>query len=293
MSLPLIQVYAAIVGAAIGSFLNVCVYRWPNGLSVISPRSRCPNCEQSIAWYDNIPILGYLILRGRCRGCRERISIQYPLVELATALIWLAAVALFGVSFEALRAASFLTLLLGIALTDAKHMVIPDHFSLGGMVIGLILAAVLTDFARFSEFADLGHSDMIMAGGMLLWLGTVLDAFPILKFLTGAVVGYLLMLGVAYAGEKAFRKPALGLGDVHMMAMVGAFVGISGMLLTVLLGSVLGLLIGVPISWIRGKLVRLGTYLPLGTFLAMGAAITYIWGETIIGWYMNFALGGP
>jgi leader peptidase (prepilin peptidase)/N-methyltransferase len=228
---------------------------------VISPRSRCPNCERAIAWHDNLPILGYLLLLGRCRGCRERISIQYPLIELATALIWLAAVAQFGIGFEALRGALFLTLLLGIALTDAKHMIIPDYFSLGGALIGLILAILP---------------------------GTI----PFLNALIGAVLGYGLMHGVAFAGERIFRKPALGLGDVHMMAMVGAFVGVPGMLLTVLLGSVLGLVIGVPITWVRGKLVRLGTYLPLGTFLAMGAAITYGWGDTIIRWYVNFALGG-
>jgi leader peptidase (prepilin peptidase)/N-methyltransferase len=140
-------------------------------------------------------------------------------------------------------------------------MVIPDYFSLGGALIGLILAILP---------------------------GTI----PFLNALVGAGLGYGLMHGVAFAGERIFRKPALGLGDVHMMAMVGAFVGVPGMLLTVLLGSVLGLVIGVPITWVRGKLVRLGTYLPLGTFLAMGAAITYGWGDTIIRWYVNFALGG-
>ncbi len=262
MSLLMIRVYTALIGAAIGSFLNVCVYRWPNDLSVISPRSRCPNCELPIAWYDNIPVLGYLLLRGRCRGCRERISIQYPLIELATAMIWLAAVVQFGVSFEALRSAIFLTILLGIALTDAKHMVIPDYFSLGGMLVGLALAA---------------------APGAITLRGA----------LVGAAVGYGLMRGVAYAGERAFRKPALGLGDVHMMAMVGAFLGVPGMLLTVLLGSILGLVIGVPFIWIRGQFVRLGSYLPLGTFLAMGAAITHAWGDAIIRWYVDFALGGP
>jgi leader peptidase (prepilin peptidase)/N-methyltransferase len=291
----LINTYAALFGAAIGSFLNVCVYRWPNGLSVTKPRSSCPKCEHAIAWYDNVPILGYLFLRGGCRNCRERISPQYPLVELATALIWFAQAAQFGVSVEALRGAILLTLLLGIALTDARHMVIPDQFSLGGALFGLAFGAALTDFSLFTDTANFGLPEQRSLGAILLWLGsgTPFETFPILRSLTGAAVGYLLMLGVAYAGEIAFRKPALGLGDVHMMALVGAFLGVSGMLLTVLLGSILGLVIGVPFSWVRGKLVRLGTYLPLGTFLAMGAAITYLWGKIIIGWYLNYALGGP
>src|SRR5438105_225869 len=126
----MVRLYAAIIGAMIGSFLNVCVYRWPNELSVIRPRSRCPTCETPIAWYDNVPIVSWLVLRGRCRQCATRISIQYPLVELATALIWLASAYRFGWSIEALRMACFLTLLFGIALTDAKYMLIPDQFSL-------------------------------------------------------------------------------------------------------------------------------------------------------------------
>lgn len=288
MLLLLIRVYTTLLGAAVGSFLNVCVYRWPNNQSVISPRSRCPACESPIAWHDNIPIIGYLILRGRCRGCGERISPQYPLIELATALIWLAAVVQFGVGLEAFRTAIFLTILLGIALTDAKHMVIPDYFSLGGALLGLVLATLLTDFHALFDSAQ-------FSDGALAWLirATGSDAPPVLRAIMGATFGYGLMYGVAWAGEKAFRKPALGLGDVHMMALVGAFLGISGVLMTVMLGSFLGLVIGVPITWIRGRLVRLGTYLPLGTFLAMGAAITHTWGDAIIRWYIGYALGGP
>jgi leader peptidase (prepilin peptidase)/N-methyltransferase len=298
MSLILYRAYAALAGAAVGSFLNVCVYRWPLGLSVISPRSRCPGCDEPISWRDNIPVLGYLLLRGRCRNCSEPISVQYPLVELVTALIWFGAVVYLGLGLEAIRAATFLTILLGIALTDAKHMVIPDYFSLGGAMIGLGFAAAITigiaAAAPGGVASGLGFPVASSPETIVGWIGYSLAAseLPFFRALRGALIGYLLLLGVAYAGEKIFRKPALGLGDVHMMAMVGAFVGVPGMLLTVLLGSLLGLVIGVPFSWIRGKLVRLGTYLPLGTFLAMGAALTYIWGDAIIGWYLDFALGG-
>jgi leader peptidase (prepilin peptidase) / N-methyltransferase len=250
-------IYAAVFGAVLGSFLNVAIHRLPLGQSVVRPRSRCPGCEAPIAWYDNVPVLSWVLLRGRCRRCAQRISVQYPLVEIATAVIWFAAFARFGVSVEALRSAILLTLLLGIALTDARHMVIPDHFSLGGVVAGLLLAALSPEF-------------------------------PFLRALIGAGVSYLLLWGIAFAGEKAFRKPALGVGDIHMMAMVGAFLGIAGSLMTILFGSVLALAIGVPYSWLRGRLQLLGTYLPLGTFLAMGGAVAHVWGDAILRWYLAF-----
>jgi leader peptidase (prepilin peptidase)/N-methyltransferase len=252
--------YAALLGAIVGSFLNVCVHRWPLGQSVVRPRSHCPTCDAPIAWYDNIPLLSWLLLRGRCRRCGERISVQYPLVELAGALIWLVAAARFGASIEGLRMAVFLTVLLGIALTDAEHMVIPDQLSLGGLVAGLALAAAPRGFG-------------------------------FLQALAGAAVGYGFFWLIKLGAEKAFRKPALGVGDIHMMAMAGAFVGVTGALLTVLIGSLLGLLVGVPLNWWRGRLTFMGTYLPLGTFLAMGAAVTFVWGDAIVDLYLHLALG--
>ena len=161
MSATLIVVYAALLGAVIGSFLNVCVHRWPLEQSVVSPRSRCPRCGNAIAWYDNIPIASWLMLRGRCRHCAERISWRYPAIELLVALIWGGAMFAaafpdpfgvgdfyFGLTYpfgfgeigEAVRVATFLTILLGIALTDAEHYIIPDEFSLGGLAIGVALA---------------------------------------------------------------------------------------------------------------------------------------------------------
>lgn len=258
MKLPnsLLWIYAALLGAAIGSFLNVCVYRWPAGQSVLRPRSRCPGCEQPIAWYDNVPVLGYLVLRGRCRNCGTEISAQYPAVELITGLIWLGAAVRFGVSVEALHSALFLTLLLGIALTDAREMVIPDQFSLGGTALGLLLAAI--------------------PGGLSL-----------LSAVTGAAVGYAGFWIIKVLAEKALKKPALGVGDIHMMAMVGAFTGATGVFITMLLGSLLGLLIGVPVMWARGKLALLGTYLPLGVFLALGAAVAHVWGRVLLQWYLH------
>jgi leader peptidase (prepilin peptidase)/N-methyltransferase len=252
-------IYAAFIGAAVGSFLNVCVYRWPAELSVLKPRSRCPSCEEPIRWYDNIPILSYLILRGRCRYCGAAISAQYPAVELAVSLIWLAAALRFGLSIDALHSALFLTLLLGIALTDAREMVIPDQFSLGGTAIGLILAAVPNGIAFKTA-------------------------------LLGAVLGYVLLWGVKLGAEKVLKKPALGVGDIHMLAMVGAFLGPGGALVTIFLGSLFGLAIGVPVTLARGELKVMGTYLPLGVFLALGAAVAHVWGTAMLDWYMGMLI---
>ena len=246
--------YAAVVGACVGSFLNVCVYRWPEGQSVVAPPSRCPACGTRIRWRDNIPVLGWILLRGRCRECGARISVQYPLIELVTASLWVAAAARHGLSWQTLASAVFFTLLLGIALTDARTYIIPDEFTLGGLVIGLALS--------------------LAPGGM-----------EPLRAVFGAALGFGLLWVVAVLGEAVFRKPAMGGGDIKMMAMVGAFLGPLGVLLTVFLGALFGSLIFGPISLKTGKLV------PFGIFLALGAAIAEPWGQAIIDWYVRTFIG--
>jgi leader peptidase (prepilin peptidase) / N-methyltransferase len=247
---PHVLVFAALLGACLGSFLNVCAYRWPEEQSVVSPPSRCPGCDTPIRWYDNVPVLGWLWLRGRCRSCRAPISAQYPLVELATAGIWVMAAWRFGISWQALSVGVFFTILLGIALSDARFYIIPDEFSLGGLLLGLALA-----------FAPGGISP--------------------LRALLGAVVGFVLLWAVSVAGEWAFKKEAMGGGDIKMMAMVGAFLGPIGVLLTVFLGALVGTLVFAPISYRTGKLV------PFGIFLALGAAVTELFGEALIAWYVG------
>lgn len=248
------MVYAGLVGACVGSFLNVCVYRWPEDKSVVSPPSSCPACSTRIRWYDNVPVLGWLWLRGKCRACGNRISIQYPLVELFTALLWVMAVYRFGWDWQALATALFFTILLGIALSDAATYIIPDQFTIGGTVLGLALS-----------FAPGGIEP--------LWS------------LIGAAVGFGLLWLVAVVGEWAFKKEAMGGGDIKMMAMVGAFLGPWGVLLTLFLGALFGTLIFAPISFKTGKLV------PFGIFLALGAAITEPFGQAIIRWYTRTFLG--
>lgn len=244
----IVWVVAGLVGASLGSFLNVCIYRLPEGESVVAPRSRCPQCGMQIGWRDNFPILSYVLLRGRCRGCGLRISPQYPLVELATALIWVAAAFRYGLAWPALTVALFFTLLLGIALTDARTYIIPDEFTIGGTVLGVLLS--------------------IAPGGVTL-----------AQSLLGVVVGFGLLYLAGVLGQWWLEKPAMGGGDIKMMAMVGAFLGPLGAVLAIFLGALVGSIVFLPISLKTRKLV------PFGIFLAVGAAVAEGWGDIIVDWY--------
>lgn len=243
-------VYAGVLGLAVGSFLNVCISRLPDGESVVSPPSRCPNCASRIRWYDNIPVVSWLWLRGRCRDCGEPISPVYPAVEVAGGVVWVGAALLYGPGWQALEAAVFVSLLLAIAVIDARHYLIPDVLSLGGLGAALALSFLP------------GAPTPLMAGA-------------------GAVVGFLALFLVGWLGEKALRRPAMGAGDMKMMAMVGAFLGPAGALLTIFLGALLGSVIFGPISLKTERLV------PFGVFLALGGAVTMVAGEALIHGYMR------
>lgn len=241
-------------GLCLGSFLNVCILRLPHDQSLVRPPSTCPRCHRPIAWHDNIPVVSWLLLRGRCRHCREPISIQYPVIEVAVGAIWIGAVLRYGVSVHALAGALFGTILLGIAITDARHYLIPDEYTWGGLIAGLGLS---------------------LAGGA--------DGF--LRAVLGAAAGFALLFAVARLGQWAFKEEAMGGGDVKMMAMVGSFLGWKGVLLTVFLGALLGSAIFVPLSIKKKRLV------PFGVFLALGAAVTFVFGDAIIAWYLHFLHG--
>ena len=242
---------AALVGLCFGSFLNVCILRLPHDQSLLRPRSTCPQCKQPIAWRDNIPVVSWLWLRGKCRWCHKPISVQYPVIEALVGVLFGASVLAYGPSLHAVSAAVFGTLLLGIAITDARHYLIPDEFSLGGLVLGLALA---------------------LGGGAQGFLQAVI----------GAAVGFGLLYAVAQAGAWVFKEEAMGGGDIKMMAMVGSFVGWKGVLLTVFAGAALGSLIFVPLSIKKKRLV------PFGVFLAVGAAVTVVFGDAILAWYGHF-----
>lgn len=251
---PVIVAGAVLVGLCFGSFLNVCILRLPRDQSLLRPRSTCPNCQQPIAWRDNIPLFSWLWLRGKCRWCHAPISKQYPLIEALVGVLFGVSVLAYGVSLEAVKAAVFGTLLLGIAITDARHYIIPDEFTWGGLVLGLLLA---------------------LGGG----------APGFLHALLGAAAGFALLWVVAKAGAWVFKEEAMGGGDIKMMAMVGSFVGWRGVLLTVFAGAALGSLIFVPLSLKKKRLV------PFGVFLAVGAVVTFVFGDAIIGWYGHFLRG--
>jgi leader peptidase (prepilin peptidase)/N-methyltransferase len=259
---------AFVVGALIGSFLNVCIARWPKDLSVVAPRSRCPSCGHQIAWYENIPLVSWLALRARCRGCKGAISVVYPLVELVVALGWLAAVVQFGPSLTALRIAVFGTLLLGIMLTDASDYVIPDGFTAFGLFWALLMACVALFLGETSPFAGLYDAA----------IGTCVGAGAI------AIAGWF--------GEMVFKKEAMGFGDVTLMAMIGAHLGIGRTFLTVFFGAALGAVafLGLvfPITYLRTR--RSGEefdppLVPFGVFLAPAAMIALLWGNAVITWY--------
>ncbi len=275
---PVAWALVFLIGAAIGSFLNVCIARWPMDLSVVTPRSRCPRCQRPIAWYENIPLASYVVLRGRCRGCRQRISAQYPAVELLVALGWTMAFVAFPNPFVALRVAVFGTVLAGIAVTDVKHYVIPDGFTVFG------LAWVLGTSAA-TAFLDRGGP------GSMLFVGPF-DA------LIGACVGAGAIPIIGWLGEVALKKEAMGFGDVTLMAVVGAAVGPSRALLTVFVGATIGAvvfpLVVIPIARVRsrrseGEGGRQSTLplVPFGVFLAPAAMVTLLWGDRIIAWYFK------
>jgi leader peptidase (prepilin peptidase)/N-methyltransferase len=246
--------YGALLGALIGSFLNVCILRWgaePKE-SIVRPPSHCPRCGKGLSWYENVPVLSWLLLRGRCRGCGQPISIMYPLIELATAALWGYIVWRHGVTVEALRGAVFGTILLGIAMTDARNYIIPDEFTWGGLVIGLLFS---------------------LAGGLPGLAAAAL----------GAVVGFGILWLVGTVGTWVFKEDAMGGGDIKMMAMVGAFLGWQGVLLTIFLGAFAGTLIFVPLMLMGQKKL-----VPFGIFLAIGAAICYEAGPALIDWYSRY-----
>jgi leader peptidase (prepilin peptidase)/N-methyltransferase len=263
-------VYSFVIGACFGSFLNVCISRWPEGLSVIRPRSRCPKCERQIPALENVPLVSWVALRGRCRGCGNPISFQYPLVELAVGCIWLASYLHYGLSFTAVRVAVFATVLLGIAITDAKHYLIPDGFTVFGLAWVVITALISLFFPSESPFA----------GAYAALIGACTGAGAI------AISGWL--------GELVLRKEAMGFGDVTLMAVIGAAVGPARAILTIFLGALIATIVflGVvyPVAWLRARRRGVGfdaPHVPFGVFLAPAAMIALLWGASIVSVYTN------
>jgi leader peptidase (prepilin peptidase) / N-methyltransferase len=251
---PILPWLALAFGLIVGSFANVVIHRLPLGLSVVTPRSRCPSCGRPITAIENLPVLSWLVLRGRCRGCRARISVRYPLVEAANGAGYAALVWWLGAQPLTLVYMALFTALLVLALIDLDHQLLPDVITLPGIVAGL-LASLLPGAPSPLEAA-------LAAAG-----------------------GYLAFGAVALAYRKTRGVEGLGRGDWKMVAMLGAFLGWQGMLLTVFLAAVAGTLVGVSLMLVGGRSSRHA--LPLGTFLAAAGIATLFVGPAILSWYGN------
>jgi leader peptidase (prepilin peptidase)/N-methyltransferase len=260
-------------GLLIGSFLNVCIYRLPRDLSVVRPsRSYCPHCNVTIAWYDNIPLLSYVLLRGRCRRCEGRISARYPIVELLTGVLFAVATYQHGVTPAAAKTCLFASLLIALIFSDLEQFILPDEFTLGGLAAGLILAwfVPLNDDTASALFWLMS---MNLEGASASLADAVLGA--------SLPAGFLWLGGVLY--EKVRSREGLGLGDVKMVAMMGAFLGLRGSLLAMIVGSVLGSLAGLTYIKLTGKDPGT-THLPFGTFLGIGGLTVVYAGSSLPGW---------
>jgi leader peptidase (prepilin peptidase)/N-methyltransferase len=270
----LIEAFIALLfGLLIGSFLNVCIHRWPRGRSVVRPRSHCVRCRKTIVWYDNIPVLSYIVLGGRCRYCGRHISIRYPVVELANGLLWFYWIYTFGVTPLAVKLCLFTSIVIALTFSDLEKRILPDQLTLGGTILGLI-------FAVFVPVPD-------VTGQAILWLfGIELPnrARSLLEAAVGAGFPAFFLWGGGWLYQKIRHRDGLGLGDVKLIMMVGSFLGLRGALLTLIIGSISGSIIG--LSYIKATGKDSSTYeLPFGTFLGAAAIIAVLTGDKMLTWY--------
>lgn len=254
-----------IYGLLVGSFLNVCIYRIPEGLSIVRPSSFCPSCGKPVKFYDNIPVLGYIFLGGKCRSCKAGISLRYPIVEFLNAALYLILLSRFGTgSLPALIVyCALLSSLVVITFIDIDYQIIPDVISVTGIPLGLLFGAILLP-DPFLRTELLGFKTSFIG------------------FLSGGVGFYM----IAVLGKLVFRKDAMGGGDIKLMGMLGAFLGWKGVILTTFLGSLFGAVIGIALIVWKGR--EWGAQIPFGPYLALGAVVSLFWGQEIMAWYGVF-----
>jgi leader peptidase (prepilin peptidase)/N-methyltransferase len=271
----MITVAALVFGLVVGSFLNVCIVRLPRDRSIVSPPSHCPRCRASIKFYDNIPVISFLLLRGKCRNCGLPISWRYPLVELMNGLLYLWIVHEFGINGEAFLLMLLCSSLIVITFIDFDHQIIPDVISLPGMLVGLA-------FAPFFMTA-LGDPLPFHLDSLIPHAGPYLTGF--LNSLIGLLLGGGPLFAIGWLWEKLRRIEAMGGGDVKLMGMVGSFLGWKGALLTIMLGALVGSIVG--LSLILLKRQTMEKVIPFGPFLAFGAVATVFYGSDILSWYLG------
>ena len=245
-----------IFGAVVGSFLNVCICRLPKNESIVFPPSHCPACDYRIPWYDNVPILSYLLLRGKCRSCKVRISIQYPLVELVNALLTLSLFMRFGPTFLFAVYFLFCSAMVVITFIDLEHQIIPDVISLPGIVAGFIFSCFIPQIGWLNSLIG------ILVGGGSLWL-------------------------VATGYELLTKKEGMGGGDIKLLAMMGAFFGWKAIPFIIFVSSLVGSVIGITVMLMQKKDAKLA--IPFGPFLALGAVLYIFFGRQLIHWYLSLS----
>ena len=250
----IIGIIIFMIGLVIGSFSNVCIYRLPRNESVIFPASHCPSCNKSIKWYDNIPLLSFLILKGKCRYCQNKISAQYPLVEFLTGYLYLVLFLLYGLQLKTFVYMLFCSALIIITFIDLKEQIIPDVISLPFIALGFLLSFFLKTISPIDSLLG------ILSGG-----------------------GTLLLIAVA--GSYLFKREAMGGGDIKLAAMVGAFLGWQLTLLSLFLGFFFGAITGVIILIKNKRKNEQGDSVPFGPFIAFGTLIALFFGQAILNWY--------
>ncbi|MGD9875002.1 MAG: A24 family peptidase [Kiritimatiellia bacterium] len=262
-----IAVFVVFFGACVGSYLNVCIYRIPREESTIKPRSHCPHCGKLIAWYDNIPLLSWMALRAKCRNCKGKISSRYILVEALVAVLFFLVWMQYGLSP---KTPVYWLMMGGLVLgtfVDFEHMIIPDRVSLGGLAAGLILSPLIPSLHGKSFWLD-----ALMASAI------------------GAALGGGLLYGVGVLGKMAFKKDAMGLGDVKLLAGLGAFLGWRAVLFIIMVSSFIGAFVGM--GFIIAKKHEWQSRIPYGPYIALAAMIWILWGPQMWNWYLTMLSGG-
>jgi len=261
-----LYILSFILGLIIGSFLNVCIYRLPREESIVYPGSHCTSCKKSISFYHNIPILSYIFLGGRCSHCNSKISFSYPLVEILSGLLFVATLWKFGMILDTLFYLLFISGLIVITFVDLKHMIIPNVITYPGILVGILYNALTTNWQNSLELVSnfsFGFQNFF----------ELLNEVPILDSLFGVILGGGILLLIAYTYEIIRKRQGMGMGDVKLLALIGAFLGWQGVFFVIFLSSILGSIVGLSIIITRKGDLKYA--LSFGPFLSI-AAIIYI-----------------
>jgi leader peptidase (prepilin peptidase)/N-methyltransferase len=271
----MITVMVFIFGLLVGSFLNVCIVRLPRGRSIVNPPSHCPRCRERIKFYDNIPLISFLLLRGKCRMCGEPISWRYPLVELMNGLFYVWIIREFQFGGESFLLMAFCSSLIVVTFIDFDFQIIPDMITLSGILLGVMAGPFFLSALNEPLPFQLGHLMPHAWPHLIAFLNSVI----------GMLCGALPLLTVGWMWEKLRHVEAMGGGDVKLMGMIGAFLGWKGALLTIMLGALFGSVVGLGLILLKRH--KMDKVIPFGPFLALGAVATAFYGPDIIAWYLG------